>query len=314
MENDNINKHSGLMAAIRHYSDPQTCIDEVASVKWPKGEPTCPRCGSKRASFLKTRLIWKCYECKKQYSVKVGTIFEDSAIGLDKWLCAMWMLANCKNGISSYEVGRALEVTQKTAWFMLHRIRYAQHHGTINKMSGTVEADETFVGGAARFMHKDKREQKIHGRGPVGKQIVFGLLERNTGKVHIEHVDTRRQGELTGIVRKHVRRGSEVMTDELLSYDGLDSEYAHKVINHAEKYVDGNVHTNRMENFWSLLKRSIKGTYVSVEPFHLFRYLDEQSFRYNERTSTDEERFRKVLGSVAGKRLTWDNLTSQEVG
>ncbi len=314
MESENINNHSGLMAAIRHYSNPLTCVQEVAQVKWPKGEPVCPRCEGKKHSFLKTRLMWKCSACKKQFSVKVGTIFEDSPVGLDKWLCAMWMLANCKNGVSSYEIARCLEVTQKTAWFMNQRIRHAMHTGSINKMSGTIEADETFIGGAARNMHRDKREAKIHGRGPLGKQIVFGLLERNTGRVHLEHVETRRKGDLTPVVRKHVRRGSEVMTDELLSYDGLDSEYAHKVINHAEKYVDGNVHTNRMENFWSLLKRTIGGTYVSVEPFHLFRYLDEQSFRYNERKATDAERFHKVLGSVAGKRLTWNHLTSQEVG
>lgn len=302
------------MAAVRHYSNPLTCVEEVASVKWPNGQPVCPRCSSKKASFLKTRLMWKCLACKKQYSVKVGTIFEDSAVGLDKWLCAMWMLANCKNGVSSYEVANALEVTQKTAWFMLQRIRYAMHTGSINKMSGTVEADETFIGGAARFMHKHRREDKIHGRGPMGKEIVFGLLERKTGRVHIEHVETRRKGELTAVVKQHVRKGAEVITDELLSYDALNSDYAHKVINHAEQYVDGHVHTNRMENFWSLLKRSIKGTYVSVEPFHLFRYLDEQSFRYNERKDTDVERFHKVLGSVAGKRLTWNTLTSQEVG
>src|ERR1700691_2758221 len=177
MENDNINAHSGLMAAIRHYSNPLTCIEEIASVKWPKGQAVCPRCESKRNSFLKTRLMWKCKECKKQFSVKVGTIFEDSPVSLDKWLCAMWMLANCKNGVSSYEIARALEVTQKTAWFMLHRIRYAQHAGSINKMSGVVEADETFIGGAARFMHKHRRDQKIHGRGPMGKEIVFGLWE-----------------------------------------------------------------------------------------------------------------------------------------
>jgi len=274
----------------------------------------CPRCSSKKATYLSTRLLWKCRDCKKQFSVKVGTIFEDSAVPLDKWLCAMWMLANCKNGVSSYEIGKAIEVTQKTAWFMMHRIRYAQHTGSINKMTGTIEADETFIGGAARFMHKHKRDEKIHGRGPGGKEIVFGLLDRETGKVRLRHVATRRKDELTKIVRENVKPGSEVMTDELLSYDGLDSEYAHKVINHAEKYVDGNVHTNRMENFWSLLKRSIKGTYVSIEPFHLFRYLDEQSFRYNERELTDAQRFQKVLGSVAGKRLTWNNLTSQEVG
>jgi len=255
----------------------------------------------------------KCLSCHKQFSVKVGTIFEDSAIGLDKWLCAMWMIANCKNGVSSYEIADALQVTQKTAWFMMHRIRYAVHHGTINKMSGTVEADETFIGGKARFMHADKRREKIHGRGPMGKAIVFGLLDRETGEVRTSVVGTRRKHHLHREIRANVTPGSEINTDALPSYDDLD-EYTHKVVDHAEKYVDGTVHTNRLENFWSLLKRSIKGTYVSVEPFHLFRYLDEQSFRYNERKSTSRERFEKVLGSVSGKRLTWNTLTSQEVG
>src|SRR6202050_1279481 len=313
METDNINKHSGLMNAIRYYSDPLTCISEVAAVKWPKGQAVCPRCESKRNSFLKTRLMWKCLDCKKQFSVKVGTIFEDSPVGLDKWLCAMWMLANCKNGVSSYEIARALEVTQKTAWFMVHRIRYAMHHGTINKMTGAVEADETFMGGEARYMHANKRAAKIHGRGPVGKAIVFGLLDRETGKVRASVVGTRRKHYLHREIRENVAPGAELNTDALKSYDGLN-EYTHKVIDHAEAYVDGTVHTNRLENFWSLLKRSIKGTYVSIEPFHLFRYLDEQSFRYNERETTDAERFRKVLGSVAGKRLDWKTLTSQEVG
>jgi transposase-like protein len=309
----NLNENSGLMEAIRYFSDPIVCIEAVSKVKWPKG-PECPRCESKRLSFIKTRRTWTCLDCRKQFSVKIGTIFEDSPLGLDKWLTAMWMLGNSKNGVSSYEIARALSITQKSAWFMLQRIRHAMHTGSINKMSGTIEADETFIGGAARFMHKHKREQKVHGRGPGGKEIVFGLLERKTEKVRVHHVEKRTKKELIPIVREHVRRGSEIMTDELLSYDGLDSEYKHKVINHAEQYVDGNVHTNRMENFWSLLKRSIKGTYVSVEPFHLFRYLDEQSFRYNERHDTDAQRFHKVLGSVAGKRLTWSHLTSQEVG
>src|SRR5947209_1885228 len=302
METDKLSVHSGLMEAIRHYSNPLTCVQEVASVKWAKGEPVCPRCSSKKASFLKTRLMWKCLACKKQYSVKVGTIFEDSAVGLDKWLCAMWMLANCKNGVSSYEIARCLEVTQKTAWFMNQRIRYAMHNGTINKMTGTVEADETFIGGAARNMHADKRAEKIHGRGPMGKAIVFGLLDRETGKVRTSVVGTRRKHHLHKEIRENVAPGSELNTDALKSYDGL-SEYTHKVVDHAEAYVDGTVHTNRMENFWSLLKRAIKGTYVSVEPFHLFRYLDEQSFRYNERKQTDAALL--VLAGVAGKRLTY---------
>ena len=313
MEAVKLNDNSGLLEAIRYFSDPLVCLETAAKAKWVNG-PECPRCQGKKLSFIKTRLMWTCLACRKQFSVKVGTIFEDSAIGLDKWLTAMWLVGNCKNGISSYEVARDIKVTQRTAWFMLHRIRYAMHTGSINKMSGTVEADETFIGGAARFMHKHKREEKIHGRGPMGKAIVFGLLDRETGKVRTTVVDSRRKKNLQAEIRSNVAEGAALYTDALKSYDGLDSEYVHKVIDHAEAYVDGVVHTNRLENFWSLLKRSIKGTYVSVEPFHLFRYLDEQSFRFNERHDTDATRFHKVLGSVAGKRLTWNTLTSQEAG
>ncbi|MGI8962283.1 MAG: IS1595 family transposase [Bryobacteraceae bacterium] len=312
MEAVKLNNDSGLMEAIRYFSNPLICLEAVSGAKWPKG-PECPRCQSKRLSFLKTRLMWTCLDCRKQFSVKIGTIFEDSAIGLDKWLCAMWLVANCKNGVSSYEIARALNVTQKTPWFMLHRIRFAQHHGTINKMSGHVEADETFIGGKTRNMHAGRREKMIRGRGPMGKAVVFGLLDRETGKVRASVVGTRRKGDLQRKIREYVVPGSELYTDALKSYDGLD-EYAHKVIDHAEAYVDGSVHTNKLENFWSLLKRAIKGTYVSIEPFHLFRYLDEQSFRYNERNDTDAGRFDKILNSVAGKRLTWDTLTCQEAG
>ncbi len=292
------------MEAIRYFSDPMVCLTHVAESKWPDG-PVCPQCASKRLSFLSTRLMWKCLDCKKQFSVKVGTIFEDSAIPLDKWLTAMWLLANCKNGISSYELADAIKVTQRSAWFMLHRIRYAMHTGSVNKMTGTVEADETFIGGKARNMHIGKRVAKIRGRGPMGKAVVFGLLERETGKIRTSVVTTRRKGELQRRIRDNVAVGTAVYTDALKSYDGLDSDYAHKVVDHAEQYVDGNVHTNRLENFWSLLKRAIKGTYVSVEPFHLFRYLDEQAFRYNERKLTSAERFQKVLDSIVGKRLTY---------
>jgi transposase-like protein len=313
MEAVNTDIPNGLMAMIRHFSDPDVCLATVATAKWGGKGPTCPRCISQRLSFLTSRRMWKCLDCKKQFSVKVGTIFEDSPIGLDKWLCAAWLIANCKNGISSYELGSALEVSQKAAWFMLQRLRHAQHNGGIDKFSGTIEADETFIGQKARNMHANKRAEKIHGRGPMGKEIVFGLLDHETGKVHVRHVATRRKKDLQPIIRECVEAGSEIHTDALESYGGL-TEYTHKVVDHAEAYVQDNVHTNRMENFWSLLKRTIKGTYVSVEPFHLFRYLDEQAFRYNERKSTDAERFAKILGSISGKRLTWDVLTCQEAG
>ncbi len=170
-----------LIDTIKHFSDPAVCVDFFAKLRWPDG-PECPRCQNKRLSFIQTRLMWKCLDCKKQFSVKVGSIFEDSPIGLDKWLCAMWLIANCKNGVSSYEIARDLGITQKSAWFMLHRIRYAMHTGTFKKLSGQVEADETFIGGKARNMHKHERAKKVTGTGSKAKTAVMGILERG-GKV-----------------------------------------------------------------------------------------------------------------------------------
>ena len=282
-----------LVDAIRYFSAPDTCIVFVAQMKWPRG-PECPKCQSKNIAFLGTRRIFKCRECKKQFSVKVGTIFEDSPIPLNKWLAALWMIANCKNGISSYEVHRAIGVTQKTAWFMLHPIRRSMPTGTFKKLSGTVQIDESFIGGKARNMHFDKRKEKIHGRGSVGKAIMLGALERS-GEVKATVVKDRKRETLHEYIKGNVVPGAEVHTDDLESYDGLD-DYIHKVVNHAETYVAGDVHTNGLENFWILLKRSIKGTYVSVEPFHLFRYLAEQVFRYNERKGTDASRFVELCG------------------
>lgn len=298
-----------LIEAIRYFSDPITCIQFFAGLRWENGEAVCPNCQSKRASFLTTRLLWKCLDCKKQFSIKVGTIFEDSPIGLDKWLCAMYLIANCKNGVSSYEIARDLKITQKSAWFMLQRIRHAMHTGTFAKLSGQVEADETFIGGKARNMHKDVRSRKITGRGPKDKTIVMGVLERG-GEVRVAVVPTRRKTDLQKHVREHVVAGSAIFTDALKSYDGL-SDFQHEVIDHAVAYVDGEVHTNGMENFWSLLKRTLGGTYVSVEPFHLFRYLDEQAFRFNKRHTTDADRFVQLCYSVTGKRLMWNQLTGK---
>jgi transposase-like protein len=263
--------------------------------------------------LAKTR-VWKCYakHAKPTFSLKTGTVFEDSPISLSKWLPALWLMVNCKNGISSCELARDLGVTQKTAWFMAHRLRFALTDGGSDLLSGEVEADETFIGGKARNMHASKRSARIQGRGTIGKTIVMGMLERK-GRVKATVVETRRKHEVQAEIRQHVAPGATVYTDELLSYDGLASEYAHKVINHAEEYVRGKVHTNGMENFWSLLKRGIGGTYVSVEPFHLFRYLDEQSFRYNNRKElNDRDRFDLALSQVAGKRLTYRHLTGQD--
>jgi transposase-like protein len=250
MEAVKFNEQSGLLEAIRYFSNPMVCLEAVSKAKWPNG-PECPRCGCKRISFIQSRLVWTCLECRKQFSVKVGTIFEDSPIGLDKWLVAMWMLANCKNGVSSYEVGRALKVTQRTAWFMLHRIRYAQHHGGINKM--TAPSKPMKPSSAARRVSCTPTNAKRRSRGGDRwvKPSWFGLLERETGKVRTSVVSGRRKTHLHREIRENVAPGAELNTDALKSYEGLD-EYTHKVVDHAEEYVNGTVHTNRLENFWSL--------------------------------------------------------------
>ena len=285
-----------LLEAIRYFSDPDLATEHVAKTRWPDG-PVCSCCGvlDEKHYYLKTCRLWKCRVCKKQFSVKVGTLFEDSPLGLDKWLPAMWFVANCKNDISTYELARDLGIQQKSAWFMLHRIRLAMQQESIEKLSGEVEVDETYIGGKDRHMHKDKRNQKIQGRGASGKVAVMGLLERH-GEVRTKIVPDTKNRTLQVEVRENVEPGSEVHTDTFPSYQGLDAEYIHNVVDHAESYVRGHVHTNGLENFWSLLKRGIKGTYVSVEPFHLFRYLDEQSFRFNERDGEDTDRFAKRLG------------------
>lgn len=301
-----------LQQAIIHYADPENCREFMTELRWPDGKVICPTCGSANVKYLPNARVFKCYEKhpRQKFSLKVGTIFEDSPIGLEKWLPAMWFVVNCKNGISSYEVHRALGVTQKTAWFMLHRIRLALQDEDGGMLCGEVEVDETFIGGKARNMHPHKRKEKIHGRGPGDKAIVFGMVERG-GKVRATSVDTRKKGELQEQIRQSVEAGAAIFSDELKSYDGL-SEYQHSVINHAVEYVNGNIHTNTMENFWSLLKRGLHGTYVSVEPYHLFRYIDEQAFRFNNRTDmNDSDRFTTAMRQIVGKRLTYDELTGK---
>lgn len=300
-----------LQEAIRYFSDDDVCIQSVAAMRWPDGKPTCPACGHKEHWYLKTQRRWKCKECWKQFSVKVGTIFEDSPLGLDKWLTAMWLLVNCKNGVSSWEIHRAIGVTQKSAWFMLHRLRLVLQSGSLTKIGGSgapVEVDETFVGGKARNMHKDKRLRLKVRENNNAKTIVMGMLERD-GKVRTRVIPGRKQTVLNQIVRECVENGSTVMTDEHCGYMGLSDDYTHEVINHLEKYVSGKVHTNGIENFWSLLKRELNGTYIAVEPFHLFRYVDEQAFRFNNRIEMDDsDRFRLALSQIAGKRLTYAEL------
>jgi transposase-like protein len=309
-------KPKTLQQAIIYFSNPDNCLKFMVDRRWPEGV-TCPTCGSDEVRFISTRRMWECKSkhARKQFSVKIGTIFEDSALPLDKWLIAIWMVANCKNGVSSYEVGRALGVTQKSAWFMLHRIRLAMQSKTFIKLGGPdgeVEVDETFIGGVARNMHADKRKRRITQTGTKDKTAVMGILERG-GEVRTAVVGNRRKKELQGEINRHVAAGSAIYTDAFMSYVGLKKQgFEHQIIDHAERYVDGQVHTNGLENFWSLLKRGLKGTYVSVEPFHLFRYLDEQVFRYNFRKLPhDGARFEHVASHVIGKRLTYAEVTGK---
>jgi transposase-like protein len=284
----------------------------MMNLRWPDGKVLCPRCGSDDVSYLPNARVFKCYQKheRQKFSLKVGTIFEDSPISLEKWLPVMWMLVNSKNGISSWEIHRAIGVTQKTAWFMLQRARLAmQDELTGGMLGGEVEVDETYIGGKARNMHKDRkaRVQREGGRNAGGKSIVMGMLERG-GTVRATVIPDRTKATMQPIVGANVEPGTQVYSDEH-GYQWRMEEYEHAMVNHMEAYVDGNVHTNGMENFWSLLKPGINGTYVSVEPFHLFRYIDEQAFRFNNRgPMNDENRFTLVMRKIVGKRLTWDEL------
>ena len=308
-----------LQEAIVYFSDPDRCREYFVARRWPEGV-SCPRCGSVNVKFQPKYNRWQCssHHDLRQFTCKTGTIFEESPIALDKWMLALWMLCNCKNGVSSYEIHRAIGVTQKSAWFMLHRLRIAMQGSGIVKLGGPgsdVEVDETFIGGKARNMHAVVRRRR-HVKELGTKTMVMGILERG-GKVHAQVVPNRKKETVVGVALPVIEKGTRVHTDELPAYiHAIGDSYEHKVINHLERYVNGNVHTNGIENFWSLLKRQIAGTYISVEPFHLFRYVDEEAFRFNNRGNKqqpihDGQRFDMVLSQVAGKRVTYKELTGK---
>jgi len=311
---------TSLQEAITYFSDANRALEFMKTLRWPDGQVCCPLCSATNAHFMATRRIWKCRACRKQFSVKVGTVFEDSPLKLETWLPAVWLITNAKNGISSCELSRSLGVTQKTAWFMLQRIRLALQNGTVVKLGGTVEVDESFIGGSARNMNKKQKERRKVGTGQWHFTPVQGLLQRTekgkASRVVLEQIASVRKTTVDPNVWQYVLKGATVNTDQSKSYEDIGDEYTHNVINHAQCYAKGKVHVNGLENFWSLLKRTIRGTYVSVEPFHLFRYLDEQAFRFNERKDEDGDRgrFLKAMSGIIGKRLTWAKLTAENDG
>jgi transposase-like protein len=319
-----------LQQAIQHFSDEQTCIDAVAEMRWMNGV-TCVFCQEGSPYYLKTQKRWKCRKCRKQFSVKVASIFEDSAISLTKWLPALWLLVNCKNGISSYELAKDLGITQKSAWFVLQRLRLAlKARDFSTKMGsnegGAVEVDETFVGGKLKNMHRkraadlqmarvDYKTNEYHTRH-ANKTAVFGLFDRESRQVRAKVVKNVKRETLQNEILNNIHHGATVYSDQAVAYDKLKENYIHETVNHVTAYVEGNVHTNCLENFWSLMKRNLAGTYVAVEPFHLDRYLDEQMFRFNNRATKDNplddaDRFLIALSQVANKRLTYAELTGK---
>ncbi len=304
-----VKEPTSLIEAVRYFADSDRCFNFMMKLRWPTGEAACPRCGECDPIFISTRRIWKCRGCKRQFSIKVGTIFENSGLGFEKWLPAIWLIANSKNGISSHELGRALGVTQKTAWFMNHRIRLAMETGTFEKLSNVVEVDETYVGGLAKNMHKVERDAKIHGTGGSDKLPIQGALQRG-GKVIAEVIPDATSEVLQGNVAEWLKPDATVYTDGATAYKGLPFE--HETVAHSVgEYVRGNVHTNGIENFWTLFKRAWKGTYTHMNDEHAHRYLAERVFSFNNRELTDLERMESVVAQVSGRGITYDKLKSK---
>jgi transposase-like protein len=310
-----------LQQAIIYFSDPDRAFQFALNLRFPGGKVVCPRCGSERHSFMKSRRIWECYGCKRQFSIKVGTIMEDSALGLDKWMMTAWMIAASKNGVSSYEISRSIGVTQKSAWFMLHRLREAMKGATMFKMGGSeggpVEVDETYVGPNTRKMHASRRLKLKSAEYAGSKASVFGMLDRDRRQVRAMVVPNVKRETLQNEILNHIEGGSTVYTDDYPVYDRLaKDDFIHETVTHIQEYVRGEVHTQGIENFWSLLKRGLRGTYVAVEPYHLDAYVTEQVFRFNNRATKDNllndaDRFALLMSQVGGKRLTYAELTGK---
>lgn len=302
-----------LQELIIAFQDENVCRQYLAERRWKNGTPICPYCNHEHAYTIENGKRYKCKnkECHKKYSVTVGTILEDSNIPLSKWFIAIYIATAHKKGISSLQLGRDISVTQKTAWFMLHRIRELVRQKSFEQMTGIVEADETFVGGKNKNRHAHKKVKQSQGRSVKDKTPVFGLIQRD-GKLKTQVIPDTKAETLKPIIKEMVNNGTIIITDEWGSYNGLSTNYTHEVIKHNDnEFVRGDFHTNSIEGFWSLLKRGIYGIYHYASPKHLHRYCDEFEYRYNTRKTTDVNRFAASLNNING-RLTYNQLIANQ--
>ncbi len=289
------------------FKDEQTCRDYLAKLRWVNGKANCPYCKSKKVYKIENGKRFKCAnkECHKKFSVTVGTIFENTKIPLRKWFIAIYLITSHKKGISSCQLARDLGITQKSAWFVLHRVREMLKEKLPQSLEGVVEIDETYVGGKQSNKHKSKRIGK---QGAHSKTPVVGLVQRE-GKVRSKAVESGKAKDVVPVMLKNVKPGAVVITDENGMYKNLNGYYQHHSVNHsAEEYVRGSIYTNTIEGYFSLLKRGIIGIYHHVSDKHLSRYLDEFNYRYNAKEDTQEERFAEAIFQSDGRRLKYENL------
>ncbi|WP_374309153.1 IS1595 family transposase [Methylocella sp.] len=296
-----------LFDLMEAFPDEQACVDHLRAIRWRDGE-FCPHCGDNRVYHFSDRKTFKCGACKARFSIKVGTIFEDTKLPLRKWFMAIWLITNHPKGIASVTLAKDLKITQKTAWFVLHRLRHAARAASFNApLKGDVEADTTFVGGKEKNKHADKKTPGS--QGGANKAVVLGVIERD-GELRAEHVGDAKAKTLQGNIRRNVKAGSAVLTDEDSAFIGLDRDFNHLTVNHSKgEYVrlGGFVHTNGIESVWALLKRQIVGIHHRVSPKHLQRYVDEMTWRFNRREMRVTPRMNDMFACVEG-RLTYKAL------